>query len=192
MKAVVMAGGFGTRLRPITENLPKPMAYVANRPMMEHVVQLLKRAGITDLEVLLYFYPEKITSYFGSGDPWDVRISYISAETDYGTAGAVKNAEDRIDGTFLVISADIITDIDLSRAIEFHRDRKAAATIVLTRVPNPLQYGIVITEDDASSRRGRASTSARMSFRRCCRGETGFWDISRKGTGRTWETWMST
>ncbi len=148
MKAVVMAGGFGTRLRPITENLPKPMAYVANRPMMEHVVQLLKRAGITDLEVLLYFYPEKITSYFGSGDPWDVRISYISAETDYGTAGAVKNAEDRIDGTFLVISADIITDIDLSRAIEFHRDRKAAATIVLTRVPNPLQYGIVITEDD--------------------------------------------
>jgi mannose-1-phosphate guanylyltransferase/phosphomannomutase len=143
MKAVVMAGGFGTRLRPITENLPKPMAYVANRPMMEHVVQLLKRAGITDLEVLLYFYPEKITSYFGSGDPWDVRISYISAETDYGTAGAVKNAEDRIDGTFLVISADIITDIDLSRAIEFHRDRKAAATIVLTRVPNPLQYGIV-------------------------------------------------
>ncbi len=127
MKAVVMAGGFGTRLRPITENLPKPMAYVANRPMMEHVVQLLKRAGITDLEVLLYFYPEKITSYFGSGDPWDVRISYISAETDYGTAGAVKNAENRIDGTFLVISADIITDIDLSRAIEFHRDRKAAA-----------------------------------------------------------------
>jgi mannose-1-phosphate guanylyltransferase/phosphomannomutase len=148
MKAVVMAGGFGTRLRPITENLPKPMAYVANRPMMEHVVRLLKRAGIQDLEVLLYFYPEKITSYFGSGDPWDVRINYIGAETDYGTAGAVKNAENRIDDTFLVISADIITDIDLSRAIDFHRERKAAATIVLTRVPNPLQYGIVITEDD--------------------------------------------
>ncbi len=148
MKAVVMAGGFGTRLRPITERLPKPMAYVANRPMMEHVVRLLKRAGIRDLEVLLYFFPEKITSYFGDGSPWDVRIRYVSAEADYGTAGAVKNAESAVDGTFLVISADIITDFDLSRAIDFHRERKAAATIVLTRVPNPLQYGIVITEDD--------------------------------------------
>ncbi|HEU5360428.1 MAG TPA: sugar phosphate nucleotidyltransferase [Candidatus Deferrimicrobiaceae bacterium] len=148
MKAVVMAGGFGTRLRPITEKLPKPMAYVANRPMMEHVVLLLKRAGIVDLEVLLYFYPDKITSYFGDGSHWDVRIRYLGAESDYGTAGAVKNAESRIQGTFLVISADIITDFDLSRAIDFHRERKAAATIVLTRVPNPLQYGIVITEED--------------------------------------------
>ena len=148
MKAVVMAGGFGTRLRPITEKLPKPMAYVANRPMMEHVVRLLKRSGITDLEVLLYFYPDKITSYFGDGSPWGVRMNYIGAESDYGTAGAVKNAESRIDGTFLVISADIITDFDLSRAIEFHREHEAAATIVLTRVTNPLQYGIVITEED--------------------------------------------
>jgi len=148
MKAVVMAGGFGTRLRPLTESLPKPMAYVANRPMMEHVVRLLVREGITELEVLLYFYPDKITSYFGDGSHWGVAIHYIGAEADFGTAGAVKNAESRIDDTFLVISADIITDFDLSRAIEFHRQRKAAATIVLTRVPNPLQYGIVITEED--------------------------------------------
>ena len=148
MKAVVMAGGFGTRLRPLTEKLPKPMAYVANRPMMEHVVRLLAREGITDLEVLLYFYPDKITSFFGDGSRWGVSIHYIGAEADYGTAGAVKNAESRMDGTFLVISADIITDFDLSRAIEFHRERGAAATIVLTRVPNPLQYGIVITAED--------------------------------------------
>jgi len=148
MKAVVMAGGFGTRLRPLTEKLPKPMAYVANRPMMEHVVRLLAREGITELEVLLYFYPDKITSYFGDGSRWGTSIHYIGAEADYGTAGAVKNAEHRIDGTFLVISADIITDFDLSRAIEFHRERQAAATIVLTRVPNPLQYGIVITGED--------------------------------------------
>ena len=86
--------------------------------MMEHVVRLLKRAGIVDLEVLLYFYPEKITSYFGDGSPWDVQIHYMGAEADYGTAGAVKHAESRIDDTFLVISADIITDIDLSRAID--------------------------------------------------------------------------
>jgi mannose-1-phosphate guanylyltransferase / phosphomannomutase len=148
MKAVVMAGGFGTRLRPLTEKLPKPMAYVANRPMMEHVVRLLFKEGIRDLEVLLYFYPEKITSYFGDGSRWGMRINYIGAEADYGTAGAVKMAEELLDGTFLVISADIITDFDLSRAFEFHRERKAAATIVLTRVPNPLQYGIVLTEED--------------------------------------------
>jgi mannose-1-phosphate guanylyltransferase/phosphomannomutase len=148
MKAVVMAGGFGTRLRPLTEKLPKPMAYVANRPMMEHVVRLLAKVGIRDLEVLLYFYPEKITSYFGDGSPWGMRINYTGAEADYGTAGAVKMAEERLTDTFLVISADIITDFDLSKAVEFHRERKAAATIVLTRVPNPLQYGIVLTEED--------------------------------------------
>jgi len=148
MKAVVMAGGFGTRLRPLTEKLPKPMAYVANRPMMEHVVRLLAKEGIKDLEVLLYFFPEKIMDYFGDGSQWGMRINYIGAESDYGTAGAVKMAEDRLDGTFLVISADIITDFDLSKAFEFHRENKAAATMVLTRVPNPLQYGIVLTEQD--------------------------------------------
>ena len=148
MKAVVMAGGFGTRLRPLTEKLPKPMAYVANRPMMEHVVRLLEKEGIKDHEVLLYFFPEKIISYFGDGAPWGVRMNHITAETDYGTAGAVKYAEERLSETFLVISADIITDFDLSGAIDFHRERKAAVTIVLTRVPNPLQYGIVITEED--------------------------------------------
>ncbi len=148
MKAVVMAGGFGTRLRPLTEKLPKPMAYVANRPMMEHVIRLLAKEGITDLEVLLYFYPEKITSYFGDGSRWGVRINYVGAEADYGTAGAVKMAEERLNGTFLVISADIITDFDLSKALEFHSERKAAATMVLTRSPNPLQYGIVMTEED--------------------------------------------
>ncbi|NJD63063.1 MAG: nucleotidyltransferase [Deltaproteobacteria bacterium] len=148
MKAVVMAGGFGTRLRPLTEKLPKPMAYVANRPMMEHVVRLLAKEGIQDLEVLLHFYPEKITSYFGDGSRWGMRIHYIGSEADYGTAGAVRTAAEFLDSTFLVISADIITDFDLSKAIEFHRERNAAATIVLTRVPNPLQYGIVLAEED--------------------------------------------
>jgi len=148
MKAVVMAGGFGTRLRPLTEKLPKPMAYVANRPMMEHVVRLLAKEGIHDLEVLLYFHPEQISSYFGDGAPWGVKMGYNTAESDYGTAGAVKDAEARLSGTLMVISADIITDFDLSRAIDFHKEQKAAATIVLTRVPNPLQYGIVLTEED--------------------------------------------
>jgi len=148
MKAVIMAGGFGTRLRPLTESLPKPMAYVANRPMMEHVVRLLARDGIAELVVLLYFFPEKIMSYFGDGSPWGVSMEYVTAEADYGTAGAVGHARDRLDGTTVVISADIVTDIDIARAVAFHRERGAAATIVLTRVPDPLQYGIVLTDDE--------------------------------------------
>ncbi len=148
MKAVVMAGGFGTRLRPLTEKLPKPMAYVANRPMMEHVVRLLAKQGIREHEVLLYFFPEKISSYFGDGSRWGVEMRHFTAEGDYGTAGAVKCSEGLLTETFIVISADIITDFDLARAVAFHKERKAAVTIVLTRVPNPLQYGIVITEED--------------------------------------------
>jgi mannose-1-phosphate guanylyltransferase/phosphomannomutase len=148
MKAVVMAGGFGTRLRPLTEKLPKPMAYVANRPMMEQVVRLLAKQGIREHEVLLYFFPEKISSYFGDGSRWGVEMTHHTTEADYGTAGAVKAAESRLTDTFLVISADIITDFDLTKAVEFHKERKAAVTIVLTRAPNPLQYGIVITEED--------------------------------------------
>ena len=148
MKAVVMAGGFGTRLRPLTEKLPKPMAYVANRPMMEHVVRLLAQQGVSEHEVLLYFFPDKISSYFGDGSSWGVSMNHIIAEGDYGTAGAVKLTEALLKETFLVISADIITDFDLASAIEFHKEREAAVTIVLTRVPNPLQYGIVITEED--------------------------------------------
>ncbi len=148
MKAVVMAGGFGTRLRPLTEKLPKPMAFVANRPMMEQVVRLLAKQGIREHEVLLYFFPEKISSYFGDGSRWGVAMRHHTAEADYGTAGAVKSAESRLTETFLVISADIITDFDLARAVEFHKEKKAAVTIVLTRAPNPLQYGIVITEED--------------------------------------------
>jgi len=148
MKAVVMAGGFGTRLRPLTEKLPKPMAYVANRPMMEHVVRLLAKQGIREHEVLLYFFPEKISTYFGDGSRWGVEMRHFTAEGDYGTAGAVKCSEAFLSETFIVISADIITDFDLTRAVEFHKERKAEVTIVLTRVPNPLQYGIVITEED--------------------------------------------
>src|SRR5512137_687880 len=148
MRAVVMAGGFGTRLRPLTEKLPKPMAYVGNRPMMEHVVRLLRRHGFTDLDMLLYFHPECITSHFGDGSAFGVAVNYLTAEADYGTAGAVKLDEGRLTGTFMVISADIITDFDLSAAVRFHKERKAAATIVLTRATNPLQYGIVMTDEE--------------------------------------------
>jgi mannose-1-phosphate guanylyltransferase/phosphomannomutase len=148
MKAVIMAGGFGTRLRPLTNNIPKPMIPMANKPMMEHIVDLLRRHGITDLVTLLHFQPELIESYFGDGARVGVRMRYVAPTEDYGTAGAVKNAEAQLDDTFLVISGDVLTDFDLRAALAFHREKQSDLTILLTRVENPLQYGVVITEPD--------------------------------------------
>ncbi|MBI4572264.1 MAG: mannose-1-phosphate guanyltransferase [candidate division NC10 bacterium] len=148
MNAVIMAGGFGTRLRPLTHNVPKPMIPMANKPMMEHIVELLREHGITDLVTLLHFQPELIESHFGDGAEFGVRMTYVGATEDYGTVGAVKNAEKHLQGPFLVISGDLLTDFDLGAAIAFHRERGADLTILLTRVENPLQYGVVITEPD--------------------------------------------
>ncbi len=148
MKSVIMAGGFGTRLRPLTYNVPKPMIPMANKPMMQHIVDLLREHGITDLVTLLHFQPELIESHFGDGADFGVHMTYVGATEDYGTAGAVKNAEKYLDGPFLVISGDVLTDFDLGAAVAFHRERGADLTILLTRVENPLQYGVVITEPD--------------------------------------------
>ena len=148
MNAVIMAGGFGTRLRPLTHNIPKPMIPMANKPMMEHIVDLLRDHGITDLVTLLHFQPDLIEGHFGDGSEFGVRMTYVNAAEDYGTAGAVKNAEAQLSGPFLVISGDLLTDFDLGAALQFHRERGADLTILLTRVENPLQYGVVITEPD--------------------------------------------
>ncbi|MCI0432611.1 MAG: NTP transferase domain-containing protein [Gemmatimonadetes bacterium] len=149
MKGVIMAGGFGTRLKPLTISRPKPMVPVANRPMMEHIVELLKRHGITDLISILYFQPEQITSHFGDGASFGVSMQYVTAESDFGTAGAVRNAADLIGDTrCLVISGDVLTDFDLSAAVAEHETRGAEATIALTAVENPLAYGIVIVNPE--------------------------------------------
>lgn len=146
MKAVIMAGGFGTRLRPLTQNIPKPMVPLINKPMMEHIISLLKRNNIKELIVLLFFQGDVIENYFKDGKNFGVNIQYILPSEDYGTAGAVKLAEKYIDDTFLVISGDVLTDFNLNSAIDFHKKNKADATILLTRVENPLPFGIVITE----------------------------------------------
>src|SRR6266540_2323425 len=143
-----MAGGFGTRLRPLTAHLPKPVVPVGNIPIMEHMVRLLKRHGFTDLSVLLYFLPDSITSYFGDGGRWGVKLTYVTPTADLGTAGAVKFAVGDADEPVLVVSADVLTDIDLAGAVAFHRARGAEATMVLTRVEQPLAYGIVITDEE--------------------------------------------
>lgn len=148
MKAVIMAGGFGTRLRPLTCNLPKPMAPMANRPMMHHIVNLLKNLGIREILSLLYYQPEAITGYFGNGSAFDIEMFYVQSEADFGTAGSVRNAYEFLDERFIVISGDVLTDIDLQKAIEFHEAKGAKATLVLTRVPDPLAFGVVMTNDE--------------------------------------------
>ena len=146
MKAVIMAGGFGTRLRPLTCNIPKPVVNVANRPIMEHILALLKAHGLVDVTAILYHQPEIIRDAFKDGSEFGVTINYVKTEADLGTAGAVKYSTTGVKDTFLVISGDVLTDIDLTRSIEFHKKKKSLFTIVLTRVPNPLAFGVVIAE----------------------------------------------
>src|SRR3990170_246299 len=148
MKAVIMAGGEGSRLRPLTSNLPKPMMPLANRPMMEHIVSLLKDHGFDDIVVTVAFLPQAIRTYFGDGSEFGVRMVYATEETPLGTAGSIRNAMDELDEPFLVISGDVLTDIDLSSIVKAHDENQALATIGLVRVDNPLEFGIVITHDD--------------------------------------------
>lgn len=145
-KAVIMAGGFGTRLRPLTMKIPKPMVPIMNQPMMEHIVNLLKKHNIKDVISLLYFQPDVITNYFGDGLKSGIKMQYVQAQADYGTAGSVKNAYQHLTERFIIISGDVLTDFDLTKAIEFHLEKKSKATILLTRHPTPLQYGIVMTD----------------------------------------------
>jgi mannose-1-phosphate guanylyltransferase/phosphomannomutase len=153
MKAVIMAGGEGTRLRPLTSNQPKPMMPLANRPMMEHIVELLKRHGFEDIVVTVAFQANAIRTYFGNGSEFGVRMVYATEEIPLGTAGSVRNAMDELDDTFLVISGDVLTDINLSNIVDYHRDKKAMATIGLKAMENPLEFGIVITREDGSIER---------------------------------------
>lgn len=154
MKAVIMAGGSGTRLRPLTCHLPKPMVPVANKPMSEHIVNLLKQHGFNDITFTLHYLPQAISNYFGDGSDRGLNIRYSTEEgRPLGTAGCVKAIQDFLDETFLVISGDGLTDIDLTKAVEFHRAKKSKATLVLKRVENPLDYGVVITDGEGRIQR---------------------------------------
>ena len=148
-----MAGGEGTRLRPQTSNLPKPMLPLVGRPMMEHILSLLRRHGITDIVVTVAFLPSAIRSYFGDGSELGVRMAYATEESPLGTAGSVRNAREQLTERFLVISGDVLTDIDLTSVIAFHEKNQALATIALCAVENPLEFGIVITREDGSIER---------------------------------------
>ena len=122
MRAVLMAGGSGTRLRPLTCDCPKPMVPILNRPIAEHIINLLKRHQITEVIATLYYLPDVFRDYFGDGTDFGVQMTYaVEEDQPLGTAGCVKNIADFLDKTFLVISGDSITDFDLTAAIEFHK-----------------------------------------------------------------------
>lgn len=148
MKAVIMAGGEGTRLRPLTCNVPKPMVPVANRPVMEHIIELALKHGIKDLAVTLQYLPGVIKRHFGDGPDFGVNIKYFVEENPLGTAGSVRSASGFLDETFAVISGDAFTNMDISDAVKFHYEKKAVVTLILKKVKVPLEYGVVITDSD--------------------------------------------
>ena len=143
-----MSGGIGTRLRPLTCDLPKPMVPIFNKPVMEYGIKLLKKYNIDDIAVTLHYLPNAIIDYFGDGDKFDVKLNYYIEETPLGTGGSVKNAEDFLDSTIIVISGDAFTNLDLKKAYDFHKEKGSKATLILRRESVPLEYGIVVTNDD--------------------------------------------
>jgi mannose-1-phosphate guanylyltransferase/phosphomannomutase len=143
-----MAGGEGTRLRPLTSNQPKPMVSIAGKPCMEHIIDLLRRHEMTDIVITVAYLPQVIRGYFGDGEWLGVSLHYSVEATPLGTAGSVKNAEELLDDTFLVISGDALCDFDLGALIDRHRETGAAATIALKSVDNPLEFGVVIVDED--------------------------------------------
>ena len=156
MKAILLAGGEGTRLRPLTADLPKPMVPLFGRPVLEHLILLLRRHGITQIAMTLGYLPDKITEYFGDGSPWGASITYFTEEKPLGTAGGVKACQSFLQGEdCIVLSGDCVCDFDLTACIKRHYLRKAEATILLHRVEEPTEYGLVQTDE-----RGRVTRFA--------------------------------
>ncbi|MDY6969958.1 MAG: sugar phosphate nucleotidyltransferase, partial [Spirochaetota bacterium] len=148
IKAVIMAGGEGTRLRPLTSNRPKPMIPVINKPVIEHTINLLKKQGITDIIISLFYRPESVQNYFADGSDWDVNITYSVEETPLGTAGGVKKAIGDCNDTFIVLSGDGVIDFNITKIFEYHKEKESQLTIVLKHVKEPIDYGIVIINDE--------------------------------------------
>jgi NDP-sugar pyrophosphorylase family protein len=146
MKAVILAGGEGTRLRPLTLSIPKPVVPVVDRPFLRHQIDLLTAAGVTEIVFSVAYHPEKIEAVFGDGAAFGVKIRYAVEETPLGTGGAVKNAEALLDDRVVVLNGDVLADFDLPSILARHEARRAAASIVLTPVANPSAYGVVETD----------------------------------------------
>jgi mannose-1-phosphate guanylyltransferase / phosphomannomutase len=148
LKAVILAGGKGTRLRPLTYHTPKPMLPLLNKPVLEYTIEHLKYHGIEDIAITLSYLSHSIMNYFGDGSRWGVAISYFLEETPLGTAGAVKNAESFINDSCLIVSGDALTTIDFQRALDYHRKKRGVMTIITKKSSNPFSYGTVVSRFD--------------------------------------------
>jgi NDP-sugar pyrophosphorylase family protein len=153
MQALILAGGKGTRLRPLTVYTPKPIVPICNRPFLLYQIDTLRRAGIVDITLSLSYQPNKIEQLLGDGSDYGVNLKYTVEPQPMGTAGAYKYAEDLIREQTVVFNGDILTDLDLKAVIREHNERQATATIVLAPVNNPQAYGLVETESDGRIRR---------------------------------------
>jgi len=153
MKVVMLVGGEGTRLRPLTCNTTKAMVPILNRPFLEHAIRYFKKHGIEEIILAMGYMPDPIQGYFGDGTQLGVRLTYIVEESPLGTGGAVKNAESFLDRAFLVFNGDILTDIDLTAMIKRHQKIKPKVSIALTPVDNPTLYGVVETDAQGKVKR---------------------------------------
>ncbi len=150
MKAMILAAGVGSRLDPLTRNVPKPMVPILNRPVMEYLIELLKKHGFTEIMVNLHYLGDHIREYFGDGSRFGVRIEWSVEDQLWGDAGSLKRVEDFFrDETFLVIGGDDLTDMDLTRLVKTHHEKKALATIALSLVDDPSEYGIVLMNEES-------------------------------------------
>jgi mannose-1-phosphate guanylyltransferase len=148
MRAMVLAAGLGTRLRPITFDMPKPMVPVLNRPVMEHILRLLAKHGFTQTIANLHWFPELIEEHFGDGSSCGVSLSYSKEDALLGTSGGVRNVADFLGDEFLIISGDALTDLDLTAMREFHQGHDGIATLATKRVTDTSQFGVAITDSD--------------------------------------------
>jgi len=153
MQALILAGGKGTRLRPLTVFTPKPIVPICNRSFLLYQIDTLRNAGITDITLSLSYQPHKIEQQLGDGSDYGVKINYTVEPQPMGTAGAYKYAEDLIREPTVVLNGDIVTDLDLIAVIREHNQRQAAATVVLAPVDNPTAYGVVEAGEDGRVRR---------------------------------------
>ncbi|MDI1242651.1 MAG: NDP-sugar synthase [bacterium] len=150
MRALILAGGKGTRLRPLTVYTPKPVVPVLNRPFLTYQLDLLRKAGITDVTLSLSYQPDKIEDVLGDGSDFGVKLNFVTEPSALGTAGAVRFAIEGASEPVLVLNGDILTDLDLSTMVQAHTDRKDQITIALTRVEDPTKYGLVAMNSDGS------------------------------------------
>ena len=148
MKGIIMAGGMGSRLRPLTCNLPKPMVPIFNKPVIEYGAALLKKHSIEEIGFTLFYLPHKIVEHFEDGSKFNISTNYYVEESPLGTGGSVKNADEFLDSTIVVISGDALTDIDLTKAYAFHKKKGSKATLILKKEEIPLEYGVVVTDDE--------------------------------------------